>query len=136
MVDGHEVVLTASSGVFGVTSADGPEVTFSQTVTLDGAGAATYDLAGPTIDDVDLDSAILLVSANSGPMPNLWITLTGTQVKIAGGVASGTASFRVVAFRTDWGNAASRSGSARRAPAGVDIAKSSAKIAKDRANRK
>ncbi|EAP99558.1 hypothetical protein JNB_05280 [Janibacter sp. HTCC2649] len=133
-VEGHEVVITLNSVVFGVTSADGPEVTYSRTVTLDGSGAATVDFAGPDSDDVDFASAIPLVSANSAPMPNLWITITGTQVKIAGGVAGGTASFRVVASRTDWGGAPTAG--ARRAPAGVDIAKSSAKVAKERANRK
>ena len=52
--EGHEVVITASTVVFGVTSDDGPEVTFSRTVQLSAAGAATVDLTGPSTDSVDL----------------------------------------------------------------------------------
>ncbi len=103
LMEGHEIVLTATSVVFGVTSANGPEVTFSGTITLDGAGAGTSMLDGSTVQDVDLSSAVSLVSPNSGPMASLWITTSDAGVvSVAGGTAGGTVSFRVVATRVDW----------------------------------
>jgi hypothetical protein len=135
LVEGHEVVLMPNSLAFGATSAVGPEVSFSGTVTLDGAGSGTFDLTGMGVDDVDLSMATPLVSANTGPMPNLWVTVVGTLVQIQGGAPGGKASFRVVGYRTDWGGAPLAGKSARRTATGADVAKTAAKAAKERANR-
>lgn len=134
-VEGHEIVVTANTVLFGATSALGPEVSFSSTVVLDGSGNGTYDLTELGVDDVDLSMATPLVSANSGPMPGLWIRVAGTLVQIKGGTAGGEVSFRVVGYRTDWGGSPLSKTSARRTPTGVDVAKAAARAAKERADR-
>ena len=85
----------------GVTSVNGPEVTFSGQVQLSG-GLASVQIPVELVDDLDLSSPVSLVSPNTGAMPNLWITTSATgAVSISGGVGSGTVSYRVVAQRSD-----------------------------------
>ena len=79
-VEGHEVVLGLNSVFFGVTSANGPEVTFSGQIVLNGSGAGTFDLTDVGIDDVDLAEPVSLVSPITGPMPNLWISTSPAGV--------------------------------------------------------
>ncbi|KGN42086.1 hypothetical protein N801_02455 [Knoellia aerolata DSM 18566] len=102
-IEGHEVVLTLSSVVYGVTSANGPEVTFSGQITLNGSGAGAATLDAATVADVDLTEPVSLVSPITGPMPNLWIsTSPAGVVSVAGGAAGGTVSYRVIGVRNDW----------------------------------
>lgn len=137
-IEGHEVVETAGGAVvYGVTSAMGPEVVYSTQLTLNGSGAATWDLTGPGSDDVDLTDAVSLVSANSGPMPNLWITTNGSTnvISVAGGTAGGTVSVRVIGTRLDWsGYDAAKTGRAA-GGARVATAKKFARRLAKRANR-
>lgn len=132
-IEGHEVVLTANSTVWGATSANGPEVSFSGYATLDAGGAATVNLAGPTWSDGatwgDVGNADhgQLVSPTSGPMPNLWIsTDEGGTVTISGGAPGGTVSWRVSGSRNDWTGSApsatARAAGGRRFATGKDFA--------------
>lgn len=107
-VEGHEVVMTAHAAVWGATSANGPEVSFSGNATLDFNGGTTASLTGPTfyngaqwadVDNLQFQS----VTPIGQPMPNLWM-LTNEQgeVTISGGVPGGSVSWRVVGLRNDW----------------------------------
>lgn len=122
-IEGHEVVETASGAVaYGVTSAMGPEVAFSTKLTLNGSGAASWDLTEGS-EDVDFTNAVSLVSANSAPMPNLWITTNPSTnvVSVAGGTAGGSVSVRVIGVRNDWsGYEAGKTG---RSAGGARVAK-------------
>ena len=122
-IEGHEIVLTASSIVYGVTSANGAEVTFSGRIDLNASGTGTSDLDGATVLDVDLSEAVSLVSPITGPMPNLWITTSEDGVvSVAGGAPNGTVSFRVVGLRNDFASGATSAKSARTASKAKGIA--------------
>ena len=127
-VEGHEVVLTANSAVWGSTSANGPEVSFSGYATLDYQGGTTVDLTGPTFyngsqwADVGNTSNGQFVTPIGGPMPNLWmLTTEAGLVTISGGTPGGTVSWRVLGTRTDL--AGLTPGTATRAAGGSRLAK-------------
>lgn len=134
LIEGHEVVETANGGIlFGATSAIGPQVTYSAQLPLNASGAGTWDLTGPTTDDVDFTDAVALVSANSGAMPNVWVTVDPSTnvVSVAGGAANGTVSVSVTGVRNDWsGYELAKNG---RSAAGTRVAKAkkiAARVAK------
>ncbi|GAA4122032.1 hypothetical protein GCM10022415_25450 [Knoellia locipacati] len=127
-VQGHEVVLTASSLVYGATSANGPEVSFAGYATLDIEGRTTVELTGPswnngaTWADVGNTNGGVSVTAINQPMPNLWMNVDeGGTVTISGGAPGGTVSWRVAGNRNDW--ASFEPMSATRAAGGSRIAK-------------
>ena len=71
-------------------------------MTLDADGTATVDLTRSYVwADLTLEGAALSVTANSGPMPNLWITDAPSGARIQGGAAGGEVTWRIVASRTD-----------------------------------
>jgi len=102
LADGHHVALTRNSAVFGAFSGSMGEVSFDGRVTLDADGSATVDLTRSYVwADLTLEGAALSVTANSGPMPNLWITDAPSGARIQGGAAGGEVTWRIVASRTD-----------------------------------
>lgn len=128
LVEGHEVVLTTNSAVWGATSANGPEVSFSGYATLDWEGRTTIDLKGPTWNngatwsDVGNTSNGQSVTPIGGPMPNLWMNTNAEGVvTISGGTPGGTVSWRVAGTRVDWSGFTP--GTATRAAGGGRLAK-------------
>ncbi|EAP99557.1 hypothetical protein JNB_05275 [Janibacter sp. HTCC2649] len=102
--DGHQIAVTQGDAVLFAEMASRAEVSYTETVTLNGFGAAavtwpaTYIASG----DLDLAGAKAVVSPNSGPMPGLWITTDANGgISISGGTASGKVTFRVTASRKD-----------------------------------
>lgn len=124
-VEGHEVVLTANAMVWGATSANGPEVSFSGYASLDFQGNTTVDLNGPTFyngaqwSDVGNTANGQFVTPVTGPMPNLWMrTSEAGTVTITGGTPGGTVAWRVLGVRndvagTDFGRAGRAAGGSR-----------------------
>ncbi|WP_156225130.1 hypothetical protein [Pseudactinotalea suaedae] len=83
--------------VFGASSAGSPTVQFSGNATLT-AGGASFALDPDTADALDLSAASVVVTPNSGPMPNLWATVSESgQLTITGGTADGVVSYLVTA---------------------------------------
>jgi hypothetical protein len=82
--------------VFGASSIESPTVQFSGNALLTASGGASFGLDPDAVEALDLSSAAVVVTPNSGPMPNLWATVSESgQLTITGGTAEGVVSYLV-----------------------------------------
>lgn len=111
-IEGHEVVHAAGGSTFlGVVSlSNKPQVQFKTLLYLDHEGNGQYDLAmnlglGHNIADLDLNYAMPSVTSVTGPMPNIWATVSSSGiVQVQGGAVYGRIYLGVTVHRKDWGS--------------------------------